>query len=246
MNNFFPEGFVVNQQDLKVFIPIVAGLISFLIFWFSQQSLSLKQKIRNRYSEEKGDANFILYTRYLGGISMGVIPALLYLIFIPNTGLEDLGVVWENDIMLQVIPWILVATSVIVGLVYINARKPENLLLYPQIRTQNWNKKLISSNFLSWGVYLLGYEIFFRGVLLFPLVEVIGVWPAIAVNIGLYSATHIPKGLTETVGAIPLSILLCFLCLYTGNLWPAFFIHIAIAWTNTWVSLKHNPAMQIN
>lgn len=245
MNNIFPEEYFMDQQDLKVFIPIVAGLIGFLVFWFAQQSESLKQKFKNRYPKEKGEANHILYTRYLGGISMGIIPALLYLIFIRGSTLRELGVVWENNAILRVILWSLVIISIIVPLVYFNAKKPKNLLLYPQIRKEYWNKKLIWSNFLSWGVYLLGYEILFRGVLLFPLVTVIGIWPAIAVNIGLYSVTHIPKGLTETIGAIPLSVLLCLLCINIGNLWPAFLIHIAIAWTNTWVSLRHNPAMRI-
>ena len=245
MSDIFPERYVMDQQDLKVFIPVVAGLIGFLVFWFSQQSESLKQKFKNRYPEEKAEANFILYTRYLGGISMGIIPAMLYFIFISGSSLNELGVVLENDAILPVILWSLAIVAVIVPLVYSNAKKPKNLLLYPQIRTENWNRKLVWSNFFSWGVYLLGYEILFRGVLLFPLVTVIGIWPAVAVNIGLYSATHIPKGLTETIGAIPLSILLCLLCINIGNLWPAFLIHIAIAWTNTWISLRHNPSMRI-
>ena len=66
-------------------------------------------------------------------------------------------------------------------------------------------------NLLGWAIYLFGYEFLFRGILLFPLAETVGVWPAIAVNIALYSATHIPKGLDETLGAIPLGLVLCWL-----------------------------------
>ena len=32
-----------------------------------------------------------------------------------------------------------------------------------------------------------------------PLIDPLGMWPAIAINIALYSATHIPKGLDETI-----------------------------------------------
>ncbi len=244
MNEIFSEAYWMNQRDLKVFIPIVAGLLGFLIFWFTQQSQLLKQKLRNKYQPEKAEANFILYTRYLGGVSMGVFPAVVYLIFVHNSTFSDFGIIWTKEATLPVILCSLALMCIIIPLVYKNARKSQNLILYPQIRTKYWSKKLKRNNFFSWAIYLLGYEIFFRGVLLFPLVEVLGIWPAIAVNIGLYSATHIPKGLTETIGAIPLSIILCLICIYTGNLWPAFFIHISIAWTNTWVSWKHNPEMK--
>jgi membrane protease YdiL (CAAX protease family) len=90
---------------------------------------------------------------------------------------------------------------------------------------------------------LFGYEFLFRGVLLFPLVEAIGLWPAIAVNIAIYSATHIPKGLTETIGAIPLAIVLCLIGVQTGNIWVAVFVHIAMAWTNTLITFKKHPDM---
>ena len=55
---------------------------------------------------------------------------------------------------------------------------------------------------LGWFIYLFGYELLFRGILLFPLVAAIGVWPAIGVNIALYSATHIPKGVEETIDVV--------------------------------------------
>ena len=77
-----------------------------------------------------------------------------------------------------------------------------------------------------------------RGV---PLAETVGVWPAIAVNIALYSATHIPKGLDETLGAIPLGLVLCWLTLASGTIWIAFLVHVAMAWTNSLTALKHHP-----
>ena len=37
-------------------------------------------------------------------------------------------------------------------------------------------------NALGWFLYLFGYEFLFRGVLLIPLIEPLGMWPAIAIN----------------------------------------------------------------
>ena len=32
----------------------------------------------------------------------------------------------------------------------------------------------------------------------------------------------------------------------SGNIWIAFFAHVAMAWTNTTVSLKHHPDMEVS
>jgi membrane protease YdiL (CAAX protease family) len=71
-----------------------------------------------------------------------------------------------------------------------------------------------------------------------------GVWPAIAINVALYSSTHIPKGLDETIGAIPLGIVLSLLTLLTGTIWIAFFVHLTLALTNSFTALKFNPEMK--
>jgi membrane protease YdiL (CAAX protease family) len=76
---------------------------------------------------------------------------------------------------------------------------------------------------------------------LFPIYQLVGLWPAIAINVALYAATHIPKGIEETIGAVPLGIVLCILTLQTGTLWIAIFVHVALAWTNSLTALKFHP-----
>ena len=233
-----------KSEDLQIFIPVVVGLLSFLIFWFAQQSEGLRKRFTTRAGEQ-GSARFIIFTRYLGGLAMGILPAATYLLLVPGAEFPDLGLLLQGTSLLSVSGFGLALILIIFPLVWSNAKKPENLQVYPQIRIFKWDRKLVRENMLSWAVYLLGYEILFRGVLLFPLVAVLGVWPAIAINIGLYSATHIPKGSTETFGAIPFSIVLCLICLFTGNFWVAFIAHLTMAWTNAWFSLKHHPEMKI-
>jgi len=241
--NVFDVDLSFYPNDLNIFIPIVAGLIGFILFWFSQKSIKLKNRLQKRYGTEKGQANLILFSRYFGGFSIGFFPFLVFLILIPEYDLFRLGFAYYRETALVTFACIVGISLVIIPLVSFSARKPESLLNYPQIRTKVWSKKLFGANLLSWAVYLLGYEFFFRGVLLFPLASEIGVWPAIAVNIGLYSATHIPKGLSETIGAIPLSVILCILSLQTGTIWIAFFVHLVMAWTNAIVAFKNNKQM---
>ncbi|MBK7817530.1 MAG: CPBP family intramembrane metalloprotease [Sphingobacteriaceae bacterium] len=123
-------------------------------------------------------------------------------------------------------------------------KKEANLVNYPQIRAKIWTRKTVIIAALGWALYLFGYEFLFRGILLFPLVETLGVWPAIAINIALYSATHIPKGLHETIGAAPLGLVLCILTLLSGTIWIAFLVHVVMAWTNCFTALKFHPDMR--
>ena len=235
----------LSKQDLRVLIPVVGGLIGFMIFWFTQESDKLKQKFLNKYGADKGSANFFMFTKYLGGFSMGVLPMFAFLVVFPDTSLSQLGLGFQEKTLLATILWIVGLSVVMIPLASFIARKPKNLAKYPQIRAMEWDNKMIGGNLAAWATYLLGYETLFRGLLLFPLVDEIGLWPAIAVNIGIYSATHIPKGLEEAIGAIPLSVILCVLSVQTGTIWIAFFIHIAMAWTNTLTALKYNPDMKI-
>ncbi len=233
------------KSDLRIFIPIVGGLIGFIIFWFTQKSEKIKQNFLVKYGNDKGSARFNMFTKYLGGFSMGVLPAAIFFMVFPETSLSQLGIGIYNSTLFATIVWIVGLSALIIPLVSLSAKKPENLINYPQIRAREWDRKMVIGNLAAWAFYLLGYEFLFRGLLLFPLVEKIGLWPTIAINIGLYAGTHIPKGLSETIGAIPLSIVLCLLSVQTGTIWIAFFVHLAIAWTNTSVALKHNPEMKI-
>jgi membrane protease YdiL (CAAX protease family) len=234
-----------KPDDLKIGIPIVLGLIGFIIFWFTQESAKVKARFYERWGEDQGSANFILFTKCLGAFSMGVLPAIVYFIVYPESSLSELGLSLRTDTFLPFLAWTVGLSAILIPVSSFSARKPEGFDFYPQIRAKVWDRKLIITNIAAWSIYLLGYEFYFRGLLFFPLVETIGVWPAIAVNIGMYSATHIPKSMQEAIGAIFLSVVLCILTLQTGHIWIAFWVHLAMALSNSFTALKFNPAMTI-
>jgi membrane protease YdiL (CAAX protease family) len=80
---------------------------------------------------------------------------------------------------------------------------------------------------------------------LFSCEKAFGAWPAIAVNVAVYSFVHLPKGKKETIGAIPLGFILCFLTLNTRNIWAAYWIHVVLALSNEWISLAIHPDMEV-
>ena len=165
-------------------------------------------------------------------------------ILIPHFSLQTIGLWFNAETTWYSVAWILGLSVVVIPMAFISAKKPENLKNYPQIRSKRWTNKTMAINLLGWAIYLFGYELLFRGTLFFPLVETLGIWPAVALNIALYATTHIPKGLAETLGAIPLGLLLCLLTLESGTVWIAFFVHLVLAWTNSLTALAYHPEIQ--
>ena len=134
-----------------------------------------------------------------------------------------------------------------VAIVIINllrAGKPANLVTYPQIKAAKWDLNLLLLSSFGWVVYLLGYELMFRGFLLYGCIETMGIWPAIAINASIYSFAHFFKGIGETIGAIPFGIIICVLTLYTGNFMLAFVVHCFLALSNQTVAMFAHPDIQ--
>jgi membrane protease YdiL (CAAX protease family) len=143
--------------------------------------------------------------------------------------------------------WIL---SMGIGLIlavvsFFASRSSKNLREFPQISDRKWTSGLVFQNVLSWIVYLIAYEFLFRGLLLFPLVPVIGFWPAAVIGTVLYSLSHYPKSFREALGAIPFGIILAYLAWETQSVWPCFFIHVCMAVSNSLFSLYYHPDIQI-
>tara|TARA_Y100000389_G_C17320428_1_gene442743 strand:+ start:174 stop:914 length:741 start_codon:yes stop_codon:yes gene_type:complete len=231
--------------DFKICLPILLTLVFFSIYWFTSKSKKIRKRFYNKYDHDQASLKHIFFTKYFGFFSMGVFPTIICFFYLPDLTLADLGLTLIYETSLFSLLWILGLSILIVPLVYFSAKNPKNLINYPQIRAKVWTKKMIFINALGWFLYLFGYEFLFRGVLLIPLIEPLGMWPAITINIALYSATHIPKGLDETIGAIPLGFVLSLLTISSGTIWIAFIVHVVMAWTNTFTALKFHPDMQI-
>ena len=231
--------------DLKICLPILLTLVFFSIYWFTSKSKKIRGRFYDKYDHDQASLKHIFFTKYFGFCSMGIFPNIICFIILPEITLADLGLTLIYETSLFSLMWILALSILIVPLVYFSAKNPKNLLNYPQIRAKVWTKKMIFINALGWFLYLFGYEFLFRGVLLIPLLEPLGMWPAITINIALYSATHIPKGLDETIGAIPLGFVLSLLTISSGTIWIAFIVHVVMAWTNSFTALKFHPDMKI-
>ena len=239
--NAIPIDFSLSNQAWLLSVPILLTLVGFSVFWFISKDSGIKRRFYEESDTNLDNTNHIFFTKVVGFLSMGLIPLVIMLILFPNTDLAYYGFTIIPETSMLSLLWIVLLSIAVIPLAYFSAKKPKNLLNYPQIRAREWSRRTFYLNLFGWFIYLVGYEVLFRGTLLFPIYQLVGLWPAIAINVALYAATHIPKGIEETIGAVPLGIVLCILTLQTGTLWIAIFVHVALAWTNSLTALKFHP-----
>lgn len=84
------------------------------------------------------------------------------------------------------------------------------------------------SYFIVRFTFLLCYEFFFRGVLLFMFLDFESLPIAIFYSTILYVLIHIFDSKKEILGAIPFGIILCLFTYFTNSIWYAFLIHMAL------------------
>ncbi len=218
-------------------------VLCFSIYWFVTMNPKIKTRFFTNQQEEKAWINYVLFQKLTGVLFLGIIP-LLVVLTTTDYSASDLGINLKHP--LQSLTYIAVIGIMILLLNYFAGKNPERLKDYPQMRIANWTKKILAINVTAWFLYLLAYEVLFRGVLLFLCYDTFGFWPAVSINIGLYATTHIPKGVGETFGTIPYGLVLCFITISTGSILVAFATHLIMALSNDLFSIYHNAEMKIS
>ncbi len=238
-------------EYLEPVVALCACALGFIGYYFITSSKLLHTWFTAKFGEEKTLVWWVVFQKFAGVVFLGIIPAIIGLTILSKTP-ADFGMKTGNALI--TLYWIAGLAAVIIPMNLIFARKPDNIKTYPQIRTREWDMRLVLANTLSWMAYLLAYEYLFRGFLLFSCLpaeasaqageSTLGAWPAIAINTAIYAFVHIPKGIKETLGAIPFGILLCIITLNTGTIWVAFFAHVILSQSGEYIALYFNPEMQ--
>jgi membrane protease YdiL (CAAX protease family) len=231
-----------ESHSMTIAVSVAVTTCAFLIYHFSSGSEAFKRIAEALSGSRNASFGHVVASRLLGMILFAGLP-LLAIFFMPDLHLHDFGFGTQAGFLSWM--WIAILSVVIIAMNFFNANSKANLAMYPQIRMPVWNTSTIIISAITWILYLAAYEFMFRGFLLFALMSDLDMIAAIAINTAIYSLVHIPKGKTEAFGAIPLGILLCYLTLLTGNLLIAFVVHVVMALSNEWFSLRIHPEMKV-
>ena len=85
------------------------------------------------------------------------------------------------------------------------------------------------SYFIVRALFLLSYELWFRGFLLFDCIHWFGIPFAVFINVFLYVLLHIFNDKKEVFACIPFGLLVCFFSILFNSAWPAIILHIGFS-----------------
>lgn len=221
--------------SLDVILVLVAVTLAYVVQHYLSRSEGLKARTRTADPVES-QARSIFAARALGGLVLGGLPALVALRLPGPVGfalpLARPTLLFWATVVLLVLPT--VAASM---------HRPAAWSAYPPVRYPRWDRDRLLLNALSWGLYLFGYELCFRGVLLFGLAPVLGDWPALGVMTAIYVLVHLDKPMSEALGTLPMGFVFGLSALHSGSFLPAFFAHWVIAVTSDLAAIRANPAL---
>jgi membrane protease YdiL (CAAX protease family) len=226
-----PESFAV----FSIAATVASSFIYFLILDMIKRDGKVKtsSQLIHRY----------LFRKISGFLILGLIPAILAG-FIFSMWPAQAGFIMGESLRLW--PWIIGASFFFIGLNYFNSKNAELRAIYPELRLKQWTGTSLAIGIGGWILYLAAYEYLFRGLLLFSCIEAFGLWPALTVNLALYAALHLPKGMKEAIAAIPFGGLICYLTIETGSIFPAILIHTLQAVSCEIFCINRNTEMKFH
>lgn len=233
-----PESYFPTSEHFDASLAIVLITVGFILFWSAVTSRSITPRLAGAVGTERAQETKVYLQRFVGICFYGIVPALIFLVLLGHKW-SDFGVLpmWASQDLL----WTLCLSVLALPLSYTGARKADSQEMYPEIRRPEWDRKTLILSALTWIVYISAYELMFRGFLLFSCDRAFGSGAAIAVNTAIYALTHVPKRMTEGIGAIVFGVILCLITLRTGTIWVSVLVHIVLALSNEWFSLRFNP-----
>lgn len=197
-----------------------------------------KQIVTNRQMQQRQQRRLHRYFRYLGWflsafLVLFVIPAL-FIRWLPGYSRADFGLaVGDWRLALRIGTVFFLFMSLLVVLLIVLGEK--NFLQYYPMFAKRL-PPLPGEHFWVWFLlleagyllYFVGWEFYFRGLLIFPLREQLGSAAAL-IGVLPFAVMHAGKPLPEAVGSIIAAWALGVLALRTGSFWVCALLHFMVA-----------------
>ncbi len=155
-------------------------------------------------------------------VLMGIIPVLIWR-FGFGDYLKDMGLSLGISRLSLIIA--IAGIPVMVLIAYLTADNPDFMAEYPLYRGLLHNHSVGWQYWLMYGLYYIGWEVFFRGFMLFGLKSKFGELNSVLIQTIPSCLIHIGKPDGEIFSAIFAGIVFGIIVLKTRSIWPIFIWH---------------------
>ena len=212
---------VINKTEIKTNLkPLIILLFTPIIltvfrYYGSAEFLS-------EYNLSTGSLVNQYYYFLSSFVLLGLIPLLIWLVGFKNK-LSDIGLSFGN--YKRSLLFIAIGLPVMILLAYISAKNPAFRAEYPLFRGLLTDQSVLPSYLILYGLYYIGWEIFFRGFMLFGLNKTYGNTAAILIQTIPSCLVHIGKPDAEIFASIVAGIAFGWIALRCRSIWPVFICH---------------------
>jgi hypothetical protein len=156
---------------------------------------------------------------------LGIIPILIAAIGF-RIKLTDLGLGLGNKRLTLILTLIAIPTMIL--LAFLSAKNPAFRAEYPLNRALVTDQSGLSLYMLIYAAYYIGWEIFFRGFMLFGLKDSLGEFNSILIQTIPSCLMHIGKPDAEIFSSIIAGLIFGWVVLKCRSIWPVFWGHWAL------------------
>jgi membrane protease YdiL (CAAX protease family) len=211
-----------RQRDNKLLVLLASAPVLYMLYFYGGSAALFGRLFGPGLSTTWWDIGSTAYRYAVACLTLGVLPALIIkLVFHDRLGGYGLG---RGDARYNLL-FVLLGALVVIPLGYISSRNPEFRALSPQLHCARGSASLF---LLSSGLYLLyyvGYEVFFRGYLLFGIEKRLGPWPAILITTMTTTLVHITRPAGEYAAALIAGFIFGYVALRTRSIWGVLALH---------------------
>lgn len=123
---------------------------------------------------------------------------------------------------------LLICIMLILILAFYNNRKKEALVSESSINYLYQNIQFVILYFFVRGFFIVIYEIWFRGYLLYETAKEYGTITAVILNVILYFIIHIFNERKILAGTVIFGLILCLFTIWFKSAWPAIIMHLVL------------------
>jgi len=229
----------MNTIEFQPIFSLALVIIVSYIFFFITDKVNTFKKEKTKFVLTL----FFIFKKLAGFFLLGFLPAIIFLTFFNYWPWQSANMLNHSKIWIM---WMTLVCLLLVVFNLFNAKRPGIQSRYPELYLMNWNSGSLGVVAVGWIVYLIGYEFLFRGILLHTSIQAFGIWPAVVINLAIYSSLHLYKGLDEAIAAIPFGAFMCYLTIESNSVIPAILVHSIQAISNEFACIYRNPKMNIN
>lgn len=203
-------------MDLKIHIFIYVLMVGAHAWAYSKQSLKF-------FGFQAWPKSYPLHFTLLfsGIILFGLLPILL------QGSKSAIEMLWAGGLVSPF--WIAIVAFLTVVVCWIGWHQAHLVEISHDQAMQGPGWKLLLIYFPCRAIFLVSYEMWFRGWLLQDLLAAYDLVIAIAINLSMYFLIHLFAGKKESTASIPFGLLLYWLAIQTGAVWPAALIHLSFS-----------------